>query len=870
MPDRSDADLTRMSSGTASREMSRSRIVEKMVRTYDRFILGHSGVAVIVMLCLFAFLIYQIRLFQLDASADTLVLEHDDDLRYFWIISERYGTDEFLFLTYTPSEELFSRPVLRTLANLRDELARVERVSSVVTLLDVPLFSNPPVPFSEIARNIKTLESPDVDLSLARKEIGESPIYRELLISPDLKSTALEINLCPNAILTDLVRRRECFRDRKNEGNMSLEEQKELDRLEESCRRERKLDGQRRHETILAIRKIALRYGNGATLHLGGLSMAADDMITFVKKDLKVFGVGMLCFLVAMLGLIFRRLRWVVLPMFCCVFSATTAMGLVGTFGWQVTVISSNFISLQLVLTMAITIHLIVRYGELQEELPGISHRERTLATIQSMTKPCLYTSLTTIAGFCSLLTCDILPVINFGWMMTVGLVVSMGMSFLFFPAALMVMGAPSGMPPRQFGRPITAFFARFTHHHPVFIYSTTGVLFVVTMFGIMHLEVENSFIDYFRKSTEIYRGMKFIDDNLGGTTPLDVILSFDASKEKQPPAPPKPDRDDDFAEFDAEFEQKMDSETYWFTPERIKTITEVHRALERMPETGKVLSIYTLIETAQGLKGGEDIDTFELALLIKALPERFKSVLLNPYVSFAENEARINLRIRDSLPNLRRNEFLKTIRENLQSGFGLPRERARLSGVMVLYNNMLQSLFRSQINTIGYTVLALMVMFLVLFRSFKISCIAILPNLLSCGVVLGVMGLLRIPLDMMTITIVAISVGIAVDNTIHYLHRFKREFSHDRDYLKTMYRCHGSIGNAMYYTSITIVVGFAILVFSNFIPSVLFGLLTGLAMIIALLAALALLPRLIILIKPFGPDEAAAAGSKSVGMEMP
>jgi hypothetical protein len=227
--------------------------------------------------------------------------------------------------------------------------------------------------------------------------------------------------------------------------------------------------------------------------------------------------------------------------------------------------------------------------------------------------------------------------------------------------------------------------------------------------------------------------------------------------------------------------------------------------------------------------------------------------MVITPYVSIPDNQARLTVRIKDSLKGLKRDSLLKKIKSDMESKLELKKVRVRLSGIMVLYNNMLQSLFSSQILTMGFVVIALMIMFMVLFRSVRISLIAIFPNLISSVSVLGVMGLAGLPLDMMTITIAAISIGIAVDNTIHYIHRFRTEFETDRDYFNTMHRCHGSIGNAMFYTSLTIIVGFSILVISNFIPTILFGLLTGLAMLIALIAALSLLPRLIIVFKPFG-----------------
>ena len=213
-------------------------------------------------------------------------------------------------------------------------------------------------------------------------------------------------------------------------------------------------------------------------------------------------------------------------------------------------------------------------------------------------------------------------------------------------------------------------------------------------------------------------------------------------------------------------------------------------------------------------------------------------------------------MRLIESNPNLRRSDLIEKIRKHLVEELKFAPETIKFTGMVVLYNNMLQSLYRSQILTIGVVVFAIMVMFMILFRSFSLALLGIIPNLLAAGTVLSLMGWLGIPLDMMTITIAAITVGIAVDNTIHYIHRFQKEFKVDQNYLMTMDRCHGSIGKAMYYTSVTITLGFSILALSDFMPTIYFGLLTGAAMVIALLGALTLLPLLIVVFRPL-PENA-------------
>jgi predicted RND superfamily exporter protein len=535
-------------------------------------------------------------------------------------------------------------------------------------------------------------------------------------------------------------------------------------------------------------------------------------------------------------------------------------IGLLGLFDWEVTVISSNFISLQLIITMAIAIHLIVRYRELHAKKPDTAQRTLILDTVRLKLKPCLYAALTTIAGFGSLVLCDILPVITFGWMMIAGIVVSLVITFLLFPAVLILL--PKGLPPsdRAPRFSLMPLLARFTESNGIAILLLSGIIFILSVIGSARLVVENSFIDYFKDNTEIYRGMKIIDQYLGGTTPLDVIVDLEQEDVLAPPPGSGADAkaEDEFDEFD-EFDNARDDAKYWFTSDKMARLVKIHDYLDHLPETGKVLSLGTLMKVAERFSQGKPLDNFELALLYGEIPDRYKRTIIKPYVSVEHNQARFFIRVRDSEKKLKRNELLKRIRYDLTHQLGLKDENVHLTGMLVLYNNMLQSLFRSQVLTLGLTVAALMAMFLILFRSLKIALIAIFPNLLSIGVVLGFMGWMRIPLNMMTITIAAISVGIAVDDTIHYIHRFTQEFTVDRNYLKAMHRCHGSIGYAMYYTSVTIIIGFSILALSNFIPSIYFGLLTGLAMLIALMAALTLLPQLLVFFKPLGPEGAKA-----------
>jgi predicted RND superfamily exporter protein len=823
---------------------------------FQKVVIGRPKRVIIFVLAVVSFLGYHAKDFKLDASAETLVLQNDKDLQYSRLIDSRYGLQDYLIMIYAPKGDLFSDMALANLSRLRDELRKLKRVSSVVSILDAPLLESPPVPIKELVNNIQTLESPTVDKKLAKIEFKKNPLYQNLLVSSDLKITSLLIYFPVNEVYRDLLARRNNFQGKKAEGPLSAEEEVEFKAVIDQFEKYRDEMKKTRHQDIAAIRGIMDNFRQDAELFLGGVSMIADDLISFIKNDLKVFGLGVLFFLILTLGIIFRKIRWIFLPILCCSFSAISMMGLLGLFGWEVTVISSNFISLQIIITMAITIHLIVRYRELCSENPEADQGELVLDTVRFMGKPCLYAALTTIAGFCSLLLGDILPVITFGWMMSAGISLSLIMTFLLFPSVLMLMDREAPLVRKDARFSLTPVLARFTETHGLMIIVTCGIAFILSAVGITRLTVENSFIDYFKHTTEIYQGMKVIDQNLGGTTPFDVIIDFDKDEASEPVDASETGQNnhDVFDEFD-EFDSAGNKDKYWFTSHRMTRIMKINDYLDNLPETGKILSLGTMMKIAENLNNGKPLDNFQLALLYSEIPEKYKSIVLTPYLSAKNDQVRFSVRVRDSEKSLKRDRLLKKIRHDLVGNFGLKTDQVHLSGMLVLYNNMLQSLFRSQILTLGVVILALMGMFVILFKSLKIACVAIFPNLLSIGVVLGVMGWLNIPLDMMTITIASISVGIAVDDTIHYIHRFKSEMAMEPNYVGAMYRCHGSIGHAMYYTSVTIIIGFSILVLSNFIPSIYFGLLTGLAMFIALIASLTLLPQLLILFKPFGPE---------------
>ncbi|MGD9187002.1 MAG: MMPL family transporter [Desulfobacteraceae bacterium] len=827
------------------------RLADLAIRWYTLCVLDHPIVTILGLVILIALLGYRAQDFKIDASAETLLLENDKDLRFTREVSNRYGVNDFLLVSFTPAEgDLLSKKNLDVLAALRDELSTLEQVTSVLTILDVPLLESAPIKDGNFSKGLPNLQSPDIDKKLARTELRESPFYRELIVSRDMKTTAVVANLKIDTAYRELIRERNAYLEKKSDGRLSRAERAEFKALVKKIRMRLDELNKKQHENIQQVRNIIDKYRSHGQLYLGGISMIADDMVTFIKKDLKVFGWGVFILLIAMLGIIFKRIRWIVLPMLCCFLSVIAMMGILAAFDWEVTVISSNFISLQLIITLAIAVHLIVRYREFHNHNPGLDQRALVQDTIRTKFVPCLFAALTTIAGFSSLLLCDIKPVIHFGWMMSAGIIVSLVLTFILFPAGIVFLKKPNQTNRKKWiDFSLTDFLARFTESHGRLVLVLTLLVTVFSIAGASRLVVENSFIDYFKKSTEIYQGMKEIDQKLGGTTPLDVIVQFEAIEL------------DDFEDEEDPFDDPFDEETtqsedqYWFVDDRMATVEKIHDYLEQLPETGKVLSLGTLLKIGRNLNKGKSLDSIEMGVLYTKLPDDYKELILKPYLSIEHNEVRYFLRIKDSLKTLKRNALLKQMRKDLVVKLGLDKDKVHLAGTMVLYNNMLQSLFSSQILTLGVVALALLAMFWILFRSLRVALIALFPNLLSAGTVLGIMGWMNIPLDMMTITIAAISIGIAVDDTIHYIYRFKKEIKTDGDYLQTMHRCHGSIGHAMYYTSITIIIGFSILVFSNFWPTIYFGVFTGIAMFIALIASLTLLPQLLIVFKPFGPQ---------------
>jgi hypothetical protein len=853
----------------------------KWMSVYDALVLRRPWLSLLLVALLTAGMATQLSKIKLDASADSLMLQGDPSLEFYRQVTTEYATEDFLLITWQPNAPLLSPQSLQPLQEMAEALRALGGVSSVVTILDVPLLESPPVTLSDMTASdpLPTLQQPGLDLDMVLREFTTSPIYADLLVSRDGLVSAVQINLERDERYFTLLQQREALRIKRGKETLSPAEDAELSAVEAAFRARSSIVLERDALLVQHVRDIAAQYRGDARLFVGGVPMITADMVSFVASDLVVFGSAILGIMAVVMAVVFRRVRWVVIPLVTCGVTVTLMLGLLGALDWRMTVISSNFVAVLLIITLSIVIHLVVRYRELHAQQPDGDVRERVSKSMGLMAVPCFYTSITTIVAFMSLVVSGIQPVIDFGWMMTVGVCVALLTAFIVVPCLMLVW--PEGRAHRHAGSDpaLTGYFARITDQYGRSILVVTALVVVLTGVGISRLEVENRFIDYFSKSTEIYQGMELLDTMLGGTIPLDIIITPPLDDTPLPglenvpvaaaegtPADDQLGNDNAFAGGDDDWDDEFGSDvdfvsvedsfkpSYWFSLAGMRELDKIHNYVNSLPETGKVLSLSTVFSVVKNLMG-EDIGGVELAIVQKSFPDDMKKLMVSPYYSENTQQARLTVRVKETSKDLRRDEFLREVRQELEGSLGLSPDRVQFTGMLVLYNNVLQSLFRSQILTLGAVFCAIFLMFMLLFRSVPIALITLAPNALAAGIVLGVMGLVGIPLDIMTITIAAIVVGIGVDDCIHYVHRFMKEFAVDRDYRLSMYRCHNSIGRAMYYTTLTVVIGFSTLTLSNFNPSIYFGLLTVLAMIAAVLGALLLLPRLIIVFQPLGPE---------------
>ena len=815
------------------------------LKIYNKLVTDFSKFTLIILSLLIIFSIYFSKNFNLDASSDALLLEGDKDLQYLREINDRYGSKDFLFLTYAPVTSFGDEETIINIQLLKSKIEKLSWVDSVVTIIDVPLLKSSDEPLMERIKNYKTLAYPEIDKKRGFDEILNSPIYKDYVISSDGKTSGIVVYLKTDERLKEYIKVKNdyLFQSKNKKDGFDKKAHKIFLKEYEEYKN---LFNKRNHQNINEIREIISKFGGTAKIYLGGVPMIADDMMTFIKNDITVFGLGVFLFIILTLWIIFKNIKWVIIPLLGCATSVIIMIGLLGFLGWKVTVISSNFIALMLILNMAMNIHFTVRFLQIVKEF-GYSKSQGVEETSKKMFLPILYTVLTTVCAFLSLVFSGIKPIIDFGLMMTLGLFVSMFVTFFLIPSLISFLSKEDEIILIKNNKSkITNALSRFSQKNTFIIFGCFILIIFFSFKGILKLEVENSFINYFNKNTEIYKGMKKIDDDLGGTTPLDIILKFPSLEKKD-------SDEDEFSEWEEDDNEESKAK-YWFTRNKIDKILNVHDYLDSLPEIGKVLSFGSIIRVAEDLNE-KKLQSLEIAVLYSKIPENIKKEIISPYISVKNDEARISVRIKDSLKDLRRNDLINKINNDLEEKLNLDKDEFKLTGILILFNNLLQSLFKSQILTLGIVILGISLMFFVLFRNITISIIGVTPNFVAAFFILGIIGFANIPLDMMTITIAAITIGIAVDNSIHYIYRFREEFEKIKNYNLTVERCHNTVGIAILNTSITIVFGFSILVLSNFIPTIYFGIFTGLAMLLALISVLTLLPKLIIVLRPFGGE---------------
>ena len=686
--------------------------------------------------------------------------------------------------------------------------------------------------------NLKTLETEGLDIIAAKEEILNNPVYQELIISPSGSTTAMQITLSENPRYRELINQRYELNDLSIANPIN---NIELKRLNKEISLINDQESNQRALLISQIRRLLSEYSSSGTLFLGGASMIATDMMSFIKSDLAVFGVGVAIVFCLMLFLFFQNIWFVVLPLANAFITTAFTASILGLMDWKISVISSNFIALLLILTISLTVHVLVRFIEVSKNTTALD--KAIYITLNQMVIPCLFAALTTGIAFLSLMMGDIKPVIEFGKMMSVGMFFAFIFTFTFLPAAMKLLIRSTTKDASSWIDKIPLQLANLTLNQGSRIAIFFLFAFFVMTYGVSRLAVENRFIDYFSPETEIYQGMLLLDQELGGTATLEILID-------QPSQLAIDDQaliDDDLFEDDLFADDSSKASGYWWNATSLAKVEEIHNYLDSIPEMGKVLSVASGIKLARMINDDKDLNDLELALLRSVLPEDIKETLLYSYINEDDSRVRISARVLESAKSLNRRELLEKINFDLENKFNLEPEQFKVTGLAVLYNNMLQSLFSSQIKSLGLVFGAIGLMLLILFRSIKITLIALAPNIITAGSVLGMLGILGIPLDMMTITVAAISVGMAVDNTIHYLFRYKTEVQENNATSDNrIINSHVSVGRAVFYTATTIAAGFSVFALSNFTPTVLFGVFTAFALLVSFFTSLTLLPYLL------------------------
>jgi len=804
-------------------------------------ILKQPKLILIFLLILLSLSFYQGKKFQLDASADTLLVENDPDLNYLRSVNERYASEDFFVVTYSPKQSL-NKSNIKEFKKFVDEINNFKWVSKTISVLNSPLFESSDKPLIEKIKDIEYITSKNVDFNRALKELKNSPVYKKLIINDDASVFGIVVYIKDNQEYLSALKVNKNFLEKKQKNQLTSEDKIQFEKHSIYLEKLKKQRNKEYENYNTEIRSHISKYKSQASINLSGIPMIVEDLINYVKKDIVIFGSGVFIFMLITLWIIFRDIKWVIFPLLSCLISIALMIGTLGYLNWKVTVISSNFISIMLVLTMEINIHYIQRYKQFQDLYPKKKETELTQLTANGIFQSILYGVFITIIGFLSFIFCDIRPVIDFGYMMSVGLIISMLVTMILLPSLIIQFKPKIAKQDKSKNSKFFRNLADFAINKKLLIIFSSTAILLASFYGSSKITVENSFINYFNKDTEIYKGMKLIDEKLGGTTPLEIIVKFKDSSSKK-------DSGDDFFETSSSDEFK---DSYWFTNFRTGTITNIHQYLESLPEIGKVLSFYSVIQMGEKINDNKKLGSLEMAILYSKLPDDIKKNIVSPYISIENSEARFSVRVVDSNPNLNRKELLNKIQKHLEENIKLSKDDFKITGVFVLFNNQLQSLYKSQIQTLSFSYFGILIALFILFRSWMLSLIASAPDMVASMLILGSLGFLKIPLDMMTITIATIVMGIGTRAGIYYINRFKSEFAIHKDYKKTIRACHETVGKSIVIAALTIIFGFSILVLSNFNPTINFGILIGIAIFAALILSLTIMPLLLLITKPF------------------
>ncbi|QJR82302.1 MMPL family transporter [Alteromonas pelagimontana] len=780
---------------------------------------------------------YFVSQFKIDASADTLLVKDNKLYIQTQVANQQFSPDEFILLAYEPTAHaLFSQQTFDDISALSEKIRQLDRVKAVTSILTVPLINDTSALTGGTEVSSLTWQNQHYSPEVMENLVVDHPIFTDLLINRQGTATSIQIVFEENPELAQIESEMTRIQAQLLEGDLTPEQERRLSELKAKADPIKQGLIEQRKKEIEQLTQISKQVEDRANTYMGGSYVVGQHLIDIIKSDLTNFGLAISVVIALLLLFLYRSIKWVLFPLFSCAVSVLLTMGIFGFLDMRTTVISANFVALQLILTLAVMIHLIGAYREISRNNPAFSQRERVIATLNDKLAPSFFAMLTTSVGFGSLIFSGLQPVVDFGWMMLVSMLVTISVSLLLFPALLTLLPASQESSEYRFIEKALDDVKRMNLAIPKSVALVCILIFLGTALGISRLDVENSFIDYFDDDTQVHKELAFIDQQFGGSTPLDIILNVD---------------------------QVNDDQELVLTADAVNRLQLVQAAVKAFEATGSVTSVANFTDLAKQLNDNKPLTEYELTTIYHILDKQVVNQLVGAYFSPDSQQLRISIRIQDTTAGLDRETFMNDLQKDLQA-VGVERDEYQLTNLFVLYQDILSRLFDSQVTTLGIVYAVLALVLLLIFRSLKIALIALVPNILTTLGILGVIGWLGIPLDIMTITIAAIAMGIAVDDTIHFLHAYlqgrKDATAESNEASSASNRAFGHTGLAIVFTTTIITIGFSIFGLSNFLPSVYFGLLTATAMIFALITDLTLLPALLnwLVARPNKPQQSS------------